>query len=81
MLTDEERYFAETVIGAIDNIDCPMLMYEGEKEIVRTALERLLSEDESERRGRWGVNIVFGVIRGIVKIVGLAIIKCVKILS
>lgn len=52
MLTDEERYFAEAVIGAINNIDCPMLMYEGEKEIVRTALERLLSEDESERRGR-----------------------------
>lgn len=52
MLTDIERYFAEAVIGAIDNIDFPILMYEGEKEIVRKALERLLSEDESKRRGR-----------------------------
>lgn len=52
MLTDEERYFAEAVIGAINHVECPMLMYEGEKAVVKKALKALLSKDESERRGR-----------------------------
>lgn len=52
MLTDKERYFAETVIGAINHVECPMLMYEEEKAVVKKALKALLSKDESERRGR-----------------------------
>ena len=51
-LTDEERYFAETVIGAIDHVKCPMLMYDEEKEIVKKALLKLLEQDDAERRGR-----------------------------
>ena len=52
MLTDKERYFAETVIGAINHIEHPILMYEEEKAVVKKALKDLLSKDESERRGR-----------------------------
>ena len=52
MLTDKERYFAETVIGAINHVEHPMLIYEEEKTVVKKALEALLFKDESERRGR-----------------------------
>ena len=52
MLTERERHFAESVIDMSDYVVSPMLIYEGEKEVVKKALERLLSEDESERRGK-----------------------------
>lgn len=35
----KELYFADVVIGAIDNIKTPMLMCDGEKEVVKNALE------------------------------------------
>lgn len=47
-LTNEEIYFAETVIGVIDHVQCPMLMYDGEKQIVKKALMELLEKDDSE---------------------------------
>ena len=52
MLTDKERYFANALIGVIDNVDCPKLVYQEEKDVVKKALELLLYKDESERRGK-----------------------------
>jgi len=45
-------YFAETVIGAINHVECPMLMYEGEKNVVKEALGDYISKLEMELRGR-----------------------------
>ena len=53
--TDEQKkelYFANTVIGAIDNIETPMLMYEGEKNVVKKALQMYIDRIESDIRGR-----------------------------
>ena len=52
MLTDKERYFAEAVVGAIDHVEHPMLVYEEEKAVVKKALLQLLQNDDSEKRGR-----------------------------
>lgn len=52
MLTEQEEYFAELVISVIDHVECPMLMYEGEKAVVRRALKELLSRHYSEKMGR-----------------------------
>ena len=35
----KEIYFANVVIGAIENVKTPMLMYEEEKEVVKKALQ------------------------------------------
>lgn len=45
-------YFAETVIGAINHVKCPMLMYEEEKDVVKEALDDYISKLETELRGR-----------------------------
>ena len=53
--TDEQKkelYFANTVIGAIDNIEIPMLMYEGEKNVVKKALQIYIDRIESDMRDR-----------------------------
>ena len=50
---DKELYFINSVLGAINNVDIPMLIYEGEKEVVKKALidykhkieDELYSED------------------------------------
>ena len=47
-----ELYFIDAVLGAIRNVDIPMLMYEGEKEVVRKALIDYKYKIESELRGR-----------------------------
>lgn len=52
MLTDRERHFAEVLMDVIDQVDRPMLVYTEEKEVVKKALELILSIDENERRGR-----------------------------
>lgn len=44
--------FAQMVIGAIDNVERPMLVYDEEKEVVKKALHKYLYELESELRGR-----------------------------
>lgn len=36
---EKENYFADAVLGAIENVRIPMLMYEEEKEVVKKALK------------------------------------------
>lgn len=50
MIRDDERYWANMVIGAIDNLERPMLMFENEKMIVRKALKAYL-EDRKTSNG------------------------------
>ena len=47
----KEVYFANTVIGAIDNVKTPMLMYEEEKQVVRKALKMYVDKLEDTMRG------------------------------
>ena len=49
---EKELYFAKAVIGAIKNIEVPMLMYEGEKKVVEKALRKYI--DELEAKARFG---------------------------
>ena len=49
---NKEICFAEMVIGAINNVKVPMLMYEEEKEVTKKALQKYIYELESELRGR-----------------------------
>ena len=46
----KEVYFANTVIGAIDNVKTPMLMYEEEKQVVRKALKMYVDKLEDTMR-------------------------------
>lgn len=53
--TDEQKkelYFANAVIGAIDNIETPMLMYEGEKNVVKKALRMYIDKIEEDSYSR-----------------------------
>lgn len=55
MRTDEiekDIYFSNLLLGVMDHVEVPILRYEEEKEVVRKALERYLSDLEDERRGR-----------------------------
>ena len=47
-LTDKEKYLAGLVIKLIDNVECPMLMYEDEKNIVKKALLNILENGEEQ---------------------------------
>lgn len=47
----KEVYFANTVIGAIDNVETPMLMYEEEKQVVRKALQMYINKIEDKMYG------------------------------
>lgn len=47
----KEVYFANIVIGAIDNIKTPMLMYEEEKQVVRKALKMYIDKIEDKMCG------------------------------
>lgn len=49
---EKELYFANAVIGAINNVKVPMLMYEEEKQVVKKALRKYI--DELEARARFG---------------------------
>ena len=49
---NKEIYFAKMVIGAINNVKVPMLMYEEEKAVTKKALRKYVDELESELRGR-----------------------------
>ena len=49
---EKELYFAKSVIGAIKNVEVPMLMYEGEKNVVEKALRKYI--DEIEAKARFG---------------------------
>lgn len=47
----KEVYFANIVIGAIDNVKTPMLMYEEEKQVVRKALKMYIDKIEDKMCG------------------------------
>ncbi len=47
----KEVYFANIVIGAIDNVKTSMLMYEEEKRVVRKALKMYIDKIEGKMRG------------------------------
>ena len=49
---EKEIYFAETVIGAIDHVERPMLIYDEEKKVVKKALQEYIYDLESKQRGR-----------------------------
>ena len=49
---EKELYFAKVVLGAIKNLETPMLMYEGEKKVVEKALRKYIGE--IEERARFG---------------------------
>ena len=49
---NKEIAFANMVIGAINNVKVPMLMYEEEKAVTKKALQKYLDELESELRDR-----------------------------
>lgn len=42
MITNQDARKAELVLRVIDNVDCPILMYEFEKDIVRKALNLMM---------------------------------------
>lgn len=44
----KEEYFVDAVLGAIENVKVPMLMYEEEKEVVKKALKMYKDYLESE---------------------------------
>ena len=48
----KEICFAEMVIGVINNVEVPMLMYDEEKAVTKKALHKYINELESELRGR-----------------------------
>ena len=49
---EKEIYFAKSIIGAIKNVEVPMLVYDGEKKVVEKALRKYI--DEIEMRARFG---------------------------
>ena len=49
---NKEIAFAEMVIGAINNVKMPMLVYDEEKSVVKKALSEYISRLEKELRGR-----------------------------
>ena len=46
MIRGDERYWANMVLDVIEHVECPMLMYEGEKMIVRKALKAYLEAND-----------------------------------
>ena len=48
---EQELYFANAVIGAINNVDKPMLIYDEEKEVVKRALRSYIMDSEDALRG------------------------------
>lgn len=48
----KDMCFAQMVIGVIDNVKRPMLVYDEEKEVVKKALQKYLDELESELWGK-----------------------------
>jgi len=49
---EKKIYFAEMLIGVINHVERPMLMYEEEKQVVKEALSEYKYKLESELRGR-----------------------------
>lgn len=49
---EKELYFANAVIGAIENVKTPMLMYEEEKDVVKKALRMYIDKMETDAHCR-----------------------------
>lgn len=49
--TPQDARFAEIVLRVIDEVECLILMYDGEKEAVRKGLMLLLDRQPAERSG------------------------------
>lgn len=49
---ERELFFADMIIGLIDNVERPILLYEGEKEVVKKALNEYIDKLKGEQRGR-----------------------------
>lgn len=49
---EKELYFANSIIGAINNVEMPILRYKEEKEVVKKALKEYIDKLESKARGR-----------------------------
>lgn len=47
MISEKERRYATMVLDVIDNVECPMLMFEGEKAIVRKALKAYIENNDT----------------------------------
>lgn len=47
--TPKDAHFAELVLRVIDEVECPRLMCDGEKEAVRKGLMLLLDRQPAER--------------------------------
>lgn len=47
---EQEIYFANVVIGAIKNVETPMLMFKGEKDVVEKALRMYIDKIEADSR-------------------------------
>lgn len=47
---EKELYFANVVIGAIKNVETPMLMFKEEKNVVEKALRMYIDKIEEESR-------------------------------
>lgn len=47
---EQELYFANVVICAIKNVETPMLMYKGEKDVVEKALCMYIDKIEADSR-------------------------------
>ena len=45
-VTDKDAHWAEMVLSVICDIDCPMLMYQAEKDVVEKALRMLFDDWE-----------------------------------
>ena len=43
-VTDKDAHWAEMVLNVIRDVDCPMLMYQAEKDVVKKALEFLIDD-------------------------------------
>ncbi len=48
---ENDIYFAKVIIGAIHHVNTPMLMYQGEKDVVEKALRKYIDELEAKQRG------------------------------
>lgn len=43
IVTDKDAHFAEVMLGVIDRVERPIILFEGEKEAVRKGLKLLLN--------------------------------------
>lgn len=47
---EKELYFAKSVIGAINNVEIPKLVYDEEKAVVKKALQEYIDKLETQAR-------------------------------